>query len=426
MTTKIKREILKPLYYDKFSCINVKCEDNCCKRAWGIHIDKTTYLKYRNIKNPEFRKKQEKCVKRIRGVGASDLSYAQFVFADDNRCPFQAEDGLCEIHRDFGPDFLCRTCRYYPRLLRVMTPENYELSVTMSCPNAVRTALFDKNPMEFTIETMEFNRNEPLLGGGIKPGEGKRKTHYIKYGWQMREAAITIMQIRTCSVAHRIIIIAMMLEDVVKAHDEGKHSEIPGILDFYSQGTYGKAFMDEFNDMEPNDNIKLQVNALLYFTVSLRSEAKQYPTFIKFASNYDKYANKKGLNEEEKENALEYHEYCKQNEEKNWSKFLADWEYVLENYLVSFMFSEIFPLKYHNKDLNPYHHAFILAEQYVLLRMILTGNYESKVGYTKKYITTIISQIALLNQHSPEPQKIAENFRIIGIDTPAHLFYLLL
>lgn len=41
----MKKIVLKPTYLDKFKCIGIKCEDNCCQ-GWSIDIDKKTYKKY--------------------------------------------------------------------------------------------------------------------------------------------------------------------------------------------------------------------------------------------------------------------------------------------------------------------------------------------------------------------------------------------
>ena len=425
MVPKEKRDVLKPQYYDRFRCIMAACEDNCCQN-WDITIDKNTYNKYRNIKDSKFRKKQEASMKRVRGEKASDFSYAKFVLSERGNCPFQTDEGLCEIHRDLGEEFLCETCKTYPRLTRNMSSEYLELSITMSCPEAVRVALFNENIMEFSAEKTEFKRNDPLIRSWFKPMEGEEKTQYIEHGWSMREAAISIMQIRTCPVAHRLIIIAMMLNDAVDLHDGNKADEIPSVLDFYSGGTYGSKFMDEFGDIGPNEKIELQMSSLLYYIIRGTPDRRSYPAFTGLMERFDRHKESLGGFFNQIDNATMYYAFIKQATDAHWGSFLAQWEHVLENYLVNFMFAEIFPLRFHDKGLNPYHHSLILAEQYAILRMLLCGNYDPEEGFSKQYITKTISQVAQMNQHSPKPLEIAENYKTIGIDGPAHLYYLLL
>jgi lysine-N-methylase len=169
--------VVKPEYYDKFMCTMAACEYNCCKRGWEIVIDKSTYLKYRNVKDPIFHAKQKECVKRVRDDNVTDMRYAQFIFADGKLCPFQTEEGLCEIHRDLGEDFMCRTCRVYPRRVSKMVPEYVELSLSMSCPQVVRTALFDEKPIAYNIEAMEFKKHDPIMKSSTHPGQGTTKTN---------------------------------------------------------------------------------------------------------------------------------------------------------------------------------------------------------------------------------------------------------
>lgn len=435
MVPMTKRNVIKPQYYDKFSCIGADCEDNCCK-GWRITIDKKTYMKCKNVKNPAFQDKVAKSVRRIRDNRQNEYSYAQFIMDEDKRCPFQTPQGLCEIHRDLGEEYLSNTCRTYPRVTKVMTDGYIEMSLRMSCPEAARIALFEEAPMEFDAQTLEFKENDPTILSMGRPENGAVKTRFIEYGWEMREAAITIMQKRTCSVAHRIIIIAMMLNDVTEAHDEGRADDIPGILDFYSTGEYGAQFLDSFNDFETNDNIRMKMSALLYYTVKELAKQPDGAAFAALLERFEKDNEKidehiagAGFDELLLNSGFEtmkFLVFIEQLINAHWGGFLSKWEYVMENYLISFMFTELFPLTYHGKGLNPYYHSFILAEQYALLRILLCVNFDDSEGFTKQFIVRTATKIAVINQHSEKPLQIVENYKAAGIDSPAYLYYLLI
>jgi hypothetical protein len=171
------------------------------------------------------------------------------------------------------------------------------------------------------------------------------------------------------------------------------------------------------------------MNLLLYHSVGDKfgkiSDSISNSIYHDLKKRYEQYAQEKGLSKKKTDSALEYHAYISGKIDKNWSKFNEQWEYVLENYFVNYMFSELFPLRFLSKDLNPYHHAFILAEQYGLLRMLLCGNLDEKGSFSEKYITHTIFQLALINQHSQEPFITTESYRLMGIDSPAHLYYML-
>ena len=44
-------DLLKPDYYDDFSCIADKCTISCC-REWKINVDDVTYRKWKAVQPP--------------------------------------------------------------------------------------------------------------------------------------------------------------------------------------------------------------------------------------------------------------------------------------------------------------------------------------------------------------------------------------
>ena len=67
---------------------------------------------------------------------------------EDKRCAFLNEDNLCDIYIEAGEHMFCRTCKSYPRHFEEF--ENVrEISLAMSCPEAVKLILESKEPVEF-------------------------------------------------------------------------------------------------------------------------------------------------------------------------------------------------------------------------------------------------------------------------------------
>ena len=108
-------KVLKPFYYDDFKCIGGQCIDNCCGNNWRIDIDEKTYKKYRKMKG-KIGKKINNNISRNR----SNPNYLQYgkINLKNNKCSLLSEDGLCTIHGSLGEDYLCNTCRAYPREIR--------------------------------------------------------------------------------------------------------------------------------------------------------------------------------------------------------------------------------------------------------------------------------------------------------------------
>lgn len=129
-----------PHYYKDFKCVADKCPDTCCSK-WQIAIDDNTLNKYMNITGSE----------RNRYINSIDMETRSFCHYD-NKCAFLDEDGLCDIQKDKGSNWLCKTCRNYPR--HVEEFENVrEYSISMSCPEAARIILFDPDFDKFDTRT---------------------------------------------------------------------------------------------------------------------------------------------------------------------------------------------------------------------------------------------------------------------------------
>ena len=133
-------EILQPAFYQRFACIGPACDDNCC-HSWPIQVDKAHYLYYRGVREPAFRELCAASLRRKR-KDATPEQYAYIAHPADGRCPFQDGDGGCRMIRLLGPDSLCDTCAIYPRRKAQYLPGLWELSLSLSCQEAARLALF--------------------------------------------------------------------------------------------------------------------------------------------------------------------------------------------------------------------------------------------------------------------------------------------
>ena len=146
-------------------------------------------------------------------------------------------------------------------------------------------------------------------------------------------------------------------------------------------------------------------------------------------NNFSQFISDLGMTAEESEgyDLTDYFfRFSRKKADEYWGEFLDDWEYVLENYFVNYIFSELFPLKYHVKGLNPYHHILMLAEQYALLKTLLCVNFDPDKGFSKPYITRTISHVAGVYQHSEEPFDVAELYKNAGLDGLPYLYQLLM
>lgn len=133
-------EFTFPNYYKEFSCISGSCPDTCCA-GWQIVIDNKTLKKYQHFKGP------------FHNDCTNDIDWKEHVFRQYNRrCAFLNEENLCDIYTEAGPKMLCDTCRNYPRHIEEFEGLR-EISLSLSCPEAARILLSQKEKVHFvTIE----------------------------------------------------------------------------------------------------------------------------------------------------------------------------------------------------------------------------------------------------------------------------------
>lgn len=122
-------KLYAPKYYKKFKCIADKCEKSCCI-GWEIDIDKSTYEKYKSLKNgyaPTI----------LNSISLEETPHFKLCAGD--KCPHLNEKGLCEIIINLGEDYLSHICREHPRFYNYTNVA--EVGLGMSCIEAARLIL---------------------------------------------------------------------------------------------------------------------------------------------------------------------------------------------------------------------------------------------------------------------------------------------
>lgn len=200
---------IKPHFYDKFECIADKCKDTCCA-GWQIVIDEDTLEKYAKVGG--------KFGNRL--MNSIDWGEEMF-YQNDRRCSFLGDDNLCDIYREMGPDYLCDTCRNYPRHV-----EEYdglrELSLTLSCPTVAKMILECKDPVTFveteTMEEDDFEEFDFLLFSQLEDA---------------RDVVFHILQNREVDLRVRMKMCEHLAYEFQKCVDDGTTYQIDRLLEKY-------------------------------------------------------------------------------------------------------------------------------------------------------------------------------------------------
>lgn len=381
-----KKVFLAPQFMRKFKCLGAECEDTCCK-GWTVFIDKETYQKYRNIHDNELKPMMNKAVTRNRKADSNDKSYAKINMLEEGTCPFLSKNMLCQIQQSHGEGYLSQICATYPRTAN-MVNGIIELSASLSCPEVVRLALFNPEIMEFDEYDDDFGAT--LIKLYTLNTEDKlaiNRPH--KYFWDIRIFIIDLLQNRKYFLWERLVLLGIFMEKFQKLIDENDISNVPQLIQSYNYMIEQGTFQDVLQNIPAQNDIQLRlIKGIIDIRIDMGTSNKRYlecyEQFIKGISYSEK-----GLDEDflrNYENA--YEEYYKPYMEKH--------EYILENYLVNYVFARLFPFT----DGAAFDAYMLLVLHYALIKVHLIGMAEFNKGLNEEVIVKLISSFTKLVDHN--------------------------
>lgn len=146
-------------YIELFRCIGGACEDSCCI-GWDVDIDKNTFEKYKKLADSEIQPLVQKNLFKNEWSHDIKVDYAKVKLKKNKWCPFLTSDKWCVIQKKIGEDHLSNVCKNFPRIYNCLNG-NFYLTLTLSCPEAVRHLLTHKDP--FKIIHMETNHKPQIV-----------------------------------------------------------------------------------------------------------------------------------------------------------------------------------------------------------------------------------------------------------------------
>ncbi|SFU62949.1 lysine-N-methylase [Clostridium sp. DSM 8431] len=211
-------KIKVPYYYKDFKCIASECPDTCCA-GWEIVIDEDTYDKYKKVDTDFGNSLHSDIIKYEDGEPGFRLK--------NNNCAFLNKNLLCDIYSNLGEDYLCHTCKTFPRII-----EEYgnlrEITLSLSCPEAARLILKDNKKLDFEVtENDEFVTSYNSISADL----------YIQI-LGARQVAFNIIQKTNFNLNTRISILLMFAKEIQENIDECEISKITEIRKKYSDKTF--------------------------------------------------------------------------------------------------------------------------------------------------------------------------------------------
>jgi len=383
------RKIISPSYTAGFQCIGGACDDSCCI-GWDIDIDKITYRKYFRTKDVKMKKEFVKQVYRNEYSESDEVDYGRVHINESKWCPFLDKHKLCRIYSNLGEDYLSNVCYSYPRVYNILN-DVYELSLYMSCPEAVRKMLADRKPIEF-IET-EVSLDKHIIHSFMDTRDNRWKNTPIGQLKELRTMSIEMIQNREIPLNQRLIRLGYALKKV-HLSSLSKMNQNTSSIKVHNNFTFQTGF---FRDVIESLKVFSEIDSSVFVDLT-----KKVIRGFKF--DRDIPLREQGVHYENSiTNIVE--------------PFLSENSYLLEHFLVNFMFQTNFPFTENQDVFDGY---LMLVIRYAFIRFYLAGIasvegklviddvilmiqvYTKTVDHHKTFIIDLLEDIKLRNFNNME------------------------
>jgi lysine-N-methylase len=303
----------QPTYAAAFHCIGPACEDHCCG-DWDIPLDKNTYEKYQSFPSQKLGNIVSQFVIVNQPQSPPEL-YGQIRRSSSGLCPFFAADHLCAIQKEYGSKLLSATCSIYPRSLSVVAGR-LEGALSLSCPEAARNVLLEP---DFIHRVADLYSGDFRTDNRYQLASSPTKPHSLFL--PLRNTLINLVQDRSRPLPERLLAIGHVCQELD--------------TNFYSleQLSSTPLLQPEIDELPGNPRLRLEtIFGLTDLLMRDGSSPRFQDTFWSFVAGISDTA----LPGDDVDHFL-------QAEQNYHSPLFEVAPFILENYLINYMFQNLFP-----------------------------------------------------------------------------------
>jgi lysine-N-methylase len=361
----------------------------------GVLVDKTTYEKYQKFPEGDLRSLVQLHLS-LNTVGASDTLYAKIEPSPSNQCPFLAADHLCGVQKEFGSEYLSATCSIYPRVLNWVNGE-LETSLYLSCPEAARLVLLhpestqaEGNVASSHFRTDQFSRLASDNGAIHKP---------FSYFDQVQALVVTVIQDRTRPMWQRLFLLGTLccaLDEIKSAEQDPR---VPELIRDYLEIIATGALRVELE--------RIPETHATQFDIVLRLTDQRIRAGgcnNRFLECWEAFL--QGIDYSTDSTPTSCAQRYEQAEEEFFRPFFAQHQFILENYLLNYVFRTLFPF---GREASAHHtpqgilgEYMLMITQYTLIKGLLigmAGHYRE--AFSTEHVVKLIQSFSKSVEHSP-------------------------
>lgn len=218
-------DILKISNYDKFKCTADKCRFTCCE-GWDICVDSDTYNKWKNDK-------LDYVLNNVKAKECGRKTEYLINKETNETCPLLDKQGLCQIVKSHGEEYLSLTCHRFPRIENSFE-DTKELTLSCACPEAVEIISNMTDKVCMTSESDDNLRSDLLE-------------------LKIRETMINIIQEENFLLEDKLIISFQMLSTILE-NEILEEDSLLEELEKYKSREYIQELIDVYHEVKMNIN----------------------------------------------------------------------------------------------------------------------------------------------------------------------------
>ena len=315
--------MVQPEYLQHFKCLGSACPDHCCY-GWDIVVDKRTYKKLLQNQDPAISGLFLKHVKKNTGE-PSDQNYAKISRIDDH-CTFLTTERLCLIQSRLGASFLPDVCAIFPRHFRSCA-QRMEMSASVSCPEIARLAMKNPGGIDLVESQIDGRRLEKLRAAttaeSFRFNGGKDA---------LTSSAMQLIKNRTFQLWERLLLLGFLCQEAAGLDGKKRSDDMITLTGAFSDHVEAGFFNEILAKAPVMTSLQLQIVKRLTDEKSGSVRVKAFSAFVGDCfSGLDYHASAPNMQAIQRRYDLSHKKY--------FLPFTRKHPYLLENYLINFLFS---------------------------------------------------------------------------------------
>lgn len=417
-----KIDVIQPAYFSRFSCIGPECQYHCCQE-WGIWLTRSEYTKIKSqIHSKEMEDAFCAAFVRSREKGGDDSKFASVHYDEAQVCPLQNQDGFCSLQLQCGHGALPNTCQTFPRTESFFMG-TLERHLSLGCEGVVRLLLEEKGGL--CLETSQISPNHRVQAHLFLKRKDAESRPVYRQVWDIKTLCTAVLQDRSHSLDDRMLLLGIMLGQIQRMEQENRTEQIPAFVDEILRSDEEYLNLQDWEAIQIDPSVPI-ANALIF--LNQLKAVSQNSHLVHMVEGL--LAQFQIVTEQEESGGEDYNTiHFTMNLEKNqeikekWKKWLAQYDYFVENIMVAWFFQEQIPFS--KKDCSIWEHYIYFCSLYNLLKIILMGTVADPDWKMDQVVHNVTVCARTITHSSAAPQILMKRAVDSESDTLAHMAVLI-